>query len=94
MAGLHRGNLHVTRPADQCEELSWHIPTRAGERVRVREWTCECRAIVYELCFSGGVGFVRRTKRRGRQVAVAETDRWGSRRVREVWSALLAGRMR
>ncbi|SDG05503.1 hypothetical protein SAMN05421505_101242 [Sinosporangium album] len=62
--------------------------------MRVREWTCECKSIVYELCFSGGVGFLRRTKRRGEHTAVTETDRWQTSRARAVWTALLAGRVR
>ncbi len=75
------------------ERLTWLEP-RTGERVRVKAWTCDCRATVYELCTAGGQGFIRRTLQREGSPEVHETHRWTIPQTYEMWAAVLSGMAR
>lgn len=50
--------------------LSPHV-----KRVRVVAWTCDCRAVFYELCQARGMAFIRRTLQRDECPEVGETHR-------------------
>ncbi|WP_133306102.1 hypothetical protein [Microbispora triticiradicis] len=76
-----------------CTKLAWFEPW-GGARVRVVAWTCDCLAIVYELCQAGGQGFIRRTLQNEDAPEIRETHRWAIPQARDVWAALLTGRAR
>ncbi|GGO29002.1 hypothetical protein GCM10010116_58140 [Microbispora rosea subsp. aerata] len=76
-----------------CAKLEWFKPSN-GARVRVLAWTCDCLAIVYELCQAGGQGFIRRTLQNEDAPEVRETHHWPLIQAREVWADLLTGRVR
>ncbi|MEV8638616.1 hypothetical protein AB0395_43865 [Streptosporangium sp. NPDC051023] len=74
-------------------KLVWRAQCLA-ERVRVIEWSCDCRSTVYELCHAGGQAFIRRTHRFNGARLVRETYRWPVRQGDDVWRALLCGQAR
>ncbi|TMR94589.1 hypothetical protein EJK15_33000 [Nonomuraea basaltis] len=51
--------LHVAAPPD-AERVAWVQSAGRVPRVRVRDYTCMCRAPFFELCAAGGLSFVRR----------------------------------
>ncbi|MEV0352943.1 hypothetical protein AB0H88_44920 [Nonomuraea sp. NPDC050680] len=57
-------------------------------------WTCACRATVYELCEGGGQAFIRRTAQLDHKYKIHETSRWSLAEARAIWAALLSGRAR
>lgn len=79
---------HPAPLSPECEEIEWEAPRRDG-RVRVVEWTCDCRRVVYELRRSGGLYYLRRTVRGERQ---AESGRVIWTEAHRLWIALLTGR--
>ncbi|GLW23631.1 hypothetical protein Mame01_36740 [Microbispora amethystogenes] len=42
-------------------KLVWHEPFEGVRRSRALAWTCDCRAVVYELLQAGGQAFIRKT---------------------------------
>ncbi|GAB3144437.1 hypothetical protein [Microbispora hainanensis] len=62
--------------------------------MRVLAWTCDCLAMVYELCQAGGQGFIRRTLQNEDAPEIRETHRWPLGQAREIWAALLTGMAR
>ncbi|WP_182897911.1 hypothetical protein [Microbispora sp. H10830] len=76
-----------------CKKLAWFEPSD-GTRVRVIAWTCDCLAMVYELCQASGQGFIRRTLQHEDAPEICETHRWPIAQAREVWAALLTGMAR
>jgi len=84
---------HLPLPQSGAVQLRWFPPFSTG-RVWVRAWTCSCRAVVYELCETGGQAFIRRIVQCEPTPVVLETHRWSSRRGREMWAAVLCGRAR
>ncbi|WP_157248842.1 hypothetical protein [Nonomuraea typhae] len=85
---------HVTAVRRGSGRLRWNVVDPYGRPVRVIEWTCACRATVYELCLAGGRAFIRRTVQ-GEPVAKTHETDWASlRQTREIWGALLAGYVR
>ncbi|GIH47421.1 hypothetical protein SAMN05421833_11780 [Microbispora rosea] len=75
-------------------KLVWHKPFEGVERVRALAWTCDCRAVVYELLQAGGQAFIRKTTQTEPTPKVKETHRWPIEEARRVWHALLLGEMR
>ena len=86
-------STHLPLPQSGCERLSWLTPIDA-HRVRVVAWTCDCRAVFYELCEAGGMAFIRRTVQNDKGPEVTETHRSLVRPAREMWAALLSGMVR
>ncbi len=85
---------HVAAMRRGSGRLRWYAVDPYARRVRVVDWTCACRATVYELCVAGGRAFVRRTVQGEPVAQVHETD-WASLgQTREIWGALLAGYVR
>ncbi|GAA2674282.1 hypothetical protein GCM10010412_055270 [Nonomuraea recticatena] len=74
----------------EYQEIDWQTPRRDG-RVRVVEWTCDCRRPVYELCGSGGLYYLRRTAQ-GERAAESGRAIWAE--THRLWIALLTGRAR
>jgi hypothetical protein len=85
---------HVAMPQREHTRLVWHDPYKGVTRVRVVAWTCECRATVYELCHSGGQGFIRRTVQLDDAPRIHETYRWPIGEANDIWRALLSGQAR
>ncbi|GGO77134.1 hypothetical protein [Nonomuraea cavernae] len=63
--------------------------------MRVRDHTCDCQAVFYELCQSGGLRFIRRTSRKdGRRMVVEESPWVIAAEADILWRRLLEGRAR
>ncbi|WP_271222641.1 hypothetical protein [Streptosporangium carneum] len=83
----------MANPVPDHMKLVWRVPCPA-ERVRVIEWSCECRSTVYELCLAGEQAFLRRPHHFNGARQVHETYRWPIRQGDDVWRALLCGQAR
>lgn len=83
---------HVPPPQLSCVKLYWY-PARTGERPRTVAWTCDCPDVYYELCESGGLGFIRRVAKERRRIVV-ETHRVRVGEAQALWVALLSGMAR
>ncbi|WP_204074529.1 hypothetical protein [Planotetraspora phitsanulokensis] len=68
--------------------------TRRSDRVRVRKHTCDCMATIYELCYAGGLLFIRRTIRELDSRVAHETDRLITVRMEDLWMRLILGQAR
>ncbi len=85
---------HWAHPRKDHVKLVWHEPFEGVTRVRALAWTCDCRAVVYELLQAGGRAFIRKTIQAEPTPKVEETHRWSIEEARRVWLALLCGEMR
>lgn len=81
---------HVPVRQSNHTKLAW-FPSTGGDRVRVLAWTCECRAVIYELCESGGRTYVRRTVQEEKGPKISETHRMQASEGRAVWTTILTG---
>jgi hypothetical protein len=79
---------HVTAAAAARAAIKW-TPELPRGRVRVRDYTCECRPIVYELCQSGGITFIRKVTRAGGKVTTEEYTMRLGMDVHALWRELL-----
>lgn len=82
-----------TRHKDHVK-LVWHESFEGVRRARALAWTCDCRAVVYELLQAGGQAFIRKTTQTEPTPEIEETHRWPMEEARRVWHALLLGEMR
>ncbi|MER5321193.1 hypothetical protein [Streptosporangium roseum] len=89
----HHGH-HVAPLQAAHEAIDWRPEVPRGDRVRVKEHTCDCRATFYELCRAGGLMFVRRTHRLRGAVTVHESPWALSKEVEALWLRLLIGSAR
>ncbi|MFC4016084.1 hypothetical protein ACFOY2_53360 [Nonomuraea purpurea] len=87
-------SAHPMPAAEDCEELNWIVPRQEERLVRVIAWTCDCAAIFYELCQTGGLRFIRRNHNKQGTWTIAESDRWPARQAAAQWTALLLGHLR
>ncbi|GAA3468689.1 hypothetical protein GCM10018965_032420 [Nonomuraea roseola] len=89
-------SIHLPSPqrGGQPWRITWNAPLHA-DRVRVRAWTCDCRAVFYELCHASGQGFIRKTVQgeHGRS-EVSESDRVRVKDAQALWEALISGHAR
>ncbi|MFI6709534.1 hypothetical protein ACIBF7_24060 [Nonomuraea sp. NPDC050478] len=89
--------LHGQHPASAdgaVVMIDWCPAVPRTERVRVRDYTCDCRPIVYELCQAGGLRFIRRISRPNGRLVVEES-RWSTSAVIDtLWGELLRGEAR
>ncbi|WP_431901585.1 hypothetical protein [Nonomuraea sp. bgisy101] len=61
----------------------------------MRAWTCDCRAVFYELCHAYGQGFIRRTVQGEHGPSeVSESDRVCVKDAQALWEALISGHAR
>lgn len=84
---------HLPRLLPDGRRLPWIYPWGA-RNTRVITWTCDCMAMVYELCQAGGQGFIRRTLQDESRPEVRETHRWQLHEAHEIWALMLTGRAR
>ena len=82
---------HVVMPPGR-EPVEWRPVRDALDAARVVAHTCECRAVMYELCGWGGAYFIRRTVHGSQGDQVAESPRVRLAVAEEWWSRLLRGR--
>jgi hypothetical protein len=80
---------HVPDGGDAPVVIQWSPAVSRGGRVRVQDYTCECRRVVYELCSAGGVAFIRRRRMvYGKSISDEFTTGLSSK-VREIWEQML-----
>ncbi|GAA3523184.1 MULTISPECIES: hypothetical protein [Streptosporangium] len=82
---------HLAAAQANCEPVDWQRPIPRADRIRVREHTCECRTVIYELCATSGLVFVRKHYRKNGTTTVWESP-W--RRAAEglsLWDSILRG---
>ncbi|TMR14307.1 hypothetical protein ETD86_29005 [Nonomuraea turkmeniaca] len=84
---------HVPVPRSGYTPLRWD-PEQPGARARVRAYTCDCQPTYYELCQAGGLLFIRRTRRSGREIQVDEGARLRQSEAMIMWTRLLEGLVR
>ena len=83
---------HVPRPRPGHVSLQWAPPRAPWERVRVRDYTCTCQLVSYELCQTGGLFFIRRTRRDDGGILIDECPRFSPAGITAMWMRLLQGR--
>ncbi|ETK35766.1 hypothetical protein MPTA5024_12360 [Microbispora sp. ATCC PTA-5024] len=86
--------LHPAPVMRGFEPIVWLSPTRRSDVVRVRRHTCECVPIIYELCHSGGLLFIRRTVRNAEGPSIHESERLITVRMEALWERLITGQAR
>ncbi|TMR89360.1 hypothetical protein EJK15_61240 [Nonomuraea basaltis] len=86
--------VHVPELRAGYTLLKWESTRPPAERVRVREYTCDCQPTFYELCQAGGLLFIRRTRRRGREILIDESAPTRYAKAMIVWGRLLSGLVR
>lgn len=85
---------HVAMPQRNHDQVEWLTPYPVLELARPVEWTCPCRATVYELWASGGQAFIRRTVQLEGHPKVHESRVMPMREARVTWMNILTGRAR
>lgn len=85
--------LHAATAQPDHEPVDWSPSSPRAARVRIREHTCVCKRVVYELCTAGGLWFVRRLSD-GPPVSVVESGWETARAVQALWSRILLGQAR
>lgn len=87
--------IHPAALIKDYEKLVWLNPTARSARCRVKQYTCDCKTIgvIYELCMSGGLMFIRKTYRDGKLETRYETHRWAVQYAESVWLDLISGRV-
>jgi hypothetical protein len=101
MAGSKRGpyaddciGRHVEAAHRDCVRIDWNPVRPDVERLRVRDHTCDCQPVFYELCQAGGQRCIRRTTRKGGRVVVEESGRTVASKTDILWTMLLHGHAR
>ncbi|GAA2881518.1 hypothetical protein HD593_000496 [Nonomuraea rubra] len=78
---------------DGYQRLAWRAPRGRTRRVRVRDHTCECMSVIYELCQAGGLMFIQRTVRSDGGEERHETAWLACAQAKRLWGLLLDGRV-
>lgn len=86
--------IHPAAPQAGWEKITWQQCRPRGTRIRVREHTCECQDIVYELCQAGGLLFVRRLYRATDSTETVESEWLRSALAQQLWMRILLGQTR
>ncbi|MGI5269912.1 hypothetical protein ACQEUU_12240 [Nonomuraea sp. CA-218870] len=85
---------HIAPMAGAAVMIEWRPAVPRTERMKVREYTCDCRPVVYELCQAGGVRFIRRISRLDRRSLIEESRRDVAAVIDALWAELLRGEAR
>ncbi|MFI6734422.1 hypothetical protein ACIBI9_15940 [Nonomuraea sp. NPDC050451] len=83
--------VHVADPQPDHMVIRWDPALPHPARVRVRDYTCACKPTFYELCQSGGLYFIRRTRRSGQKVVIDESVWTTHAAILAIWARLLDG---
>lgn len=86
--------LHVAALQSEYESIDWLRPSQRSTRVRVQRHTCECAAVLYELCAAGGLLHIRRTRKVAGKPVAYETIWLRTAEALNLWDLLLLGRAR
>ena len=90
-------DFHSTHPAPPRPDalpVSWSSPLPHSSGIRVRDYTCECRSLVFELCVAGGLAFIRRYDRSVSPGVIVESPRERAHNTELLWWQLIAGKAR
>jgi hypothetical protein len=90
--GTYHG-VHSAAPQADYERLVWRDYMPRADRIRVREHTCACQRITYELCQAGGLLFIRRTYRSD-AVLMHESECLRAADGERLWLRILLGQAR
>ncbi|MFG1943504.1 hypothetical protein [Nonomuraea sp. NPDC048826] len=82
---------HTEPTASKAVMIDWLPAVPRAERTHVRDYTCDCRPVVYELCQAGGLRFIRRTSRLNKRIVVEESPRDVTAVIDTLWGELLRG---
>ena len=82
---------HVAAASSASVSIEWDPVEPRNRRVRVRDYTCDCRPVFYELCQAGGQRYIRRMTRKGGRVLVEESVRSNASQTDILWTLLLRG---
>jgi hypothetical protein len=85
--------IHPAPTQAGYERVDWREPLPRATRVRVRQHTCDCRPLAYELCQAGGLSFVRRIYQTDGIVTV-ESEWLRAALAEQLWSKILLGQAR
>ncbi|MEU8103483.1 hypothetical protein AB0C18_07135 [Nonomuraea muscovyensis] len=85
---------HVPAARDVEVLIDWIPETARTDRVRVRDHTCSCAPVSYELCQAGGLRFIRRTTVQPGDLQIMESPRAHATAVDDLWQLLVAGKAR
>lgn len=92
MKPSHCVGTHLLPPRPGWEKIRWRAARVRTDHVRVREHTCDCVDVVYELISSGGLRHVRRTRfTRYDEIVVQESPWLPAKQGDELWLQLLMG---
>ncbi|MEU3169068.1 hypothetical protein [Streptosporangium sp. NPDC006930] len=90
--GAYHG-VHPAAPQADYERLMWRDCAPRADKIRIREHTCTCQRIVYELCQAGGLLFVRRMYRTD-AVLMHESEWLRAVDGERLWLRILLGQVR
>nr|AYP71363.1 hypothetical protein [Nonomuraea sp.] len=82
---------HPPPPVRGAWKIDWDVAVPRADRVRVKDHTCCCRRVYYELCQGGGLRFIRRYTRERKRVIVHESTWLPAAKTNEMWTRLLGG---
>ncbi|TYB53446.1 hypothetical protein FXF51_49230 [Nonomuraea sp. PA05] len=85
---------HPASPGPDAVPVRWTPVQRHPEAARVRGYTCECLALVFEDCRAGGQGFIRRYDRSVKPWAIAESPKVRVSEAETLWRQLINGEAR
>ncbi|GAA2910033.1 hypothetical protein GCM10010517_76490 [Streptosporangium fragile] len=90
----HHGR-HVAPVQARYKRVDWRPQRPRADRLRVKEHTCDCEDVFYELCQAGGLLFVRRTEMKRNGEMVVHESPWAvAKQTQELWLRLLMGAAR
>ena len=89
----HHG-IHPAPRQSPCHPVDWRPSLPRADRVQVRKHTCACRKVVYELCTTAGLIFIRRQRRENGVINVHESTWLRTPEGERLWAAILAGHAR
>ncbi|GAA4047318.1 hypothetical protein [Nonomuraea soli] len=69
----------------------WYPAVPRTDRLRVRDHSCSCGVVIYELCEAGGLQFIRRIRPGNGQTVVEESGREIASKIGPLWARMLQG---
>ncbi|MEU4573610.1 hypothetical protein [Nonomuraea sp. NPDC023979] len=88
--GIYHG-AHPAAASPNLTAVRWYPCASRTTNVRVRDYTCGCLPVVFELCNAAGLAFIRRHQRSTSGTVVTESgwETWS--RTEALWSHILRG---
>ncbi|MFG1960775.1 hypothetical protein [Nonomuraea sp. NPDC049028] len=85
---------HAGEQRPDAETITWLAPMSRFPCVRVIRHTCECQEVIYELCTSGGLAWVRVTERAKSGPVIRESHPGPYGAAEELWTKFMTGQVR